>query len=586
MSSDAPWETYGSPAGAEAASDEPWKAYASPPPAAAAAPTVGVAEDIAKGAVGGLGRGVAGTIGLGGTIGNLTRWGLEKAGVPEGGIDYAKRVLNRAAPMTRAFSGPDAGQVQRAMEGVTGKFYEPQYIPGQFASTIMEFAPGALMPGGVVGGGLRRAIAAKTLNTVVPAITSETAGQFTKDTPYEPYARFAGGLVGGVAGAKLATPIGPTEGAYAKAVAALEKEGIPLTAGQRTGNKNLQYMESNAIDMPLIGGQATRLRDAPLNVLDRAVTERIYPRAELRARGIPDDVNLPDPRVAAEGPQILRDAYQTRLAQAPFVSNPQLQNRMTRAQQAYDDLILPSDRAATVANTRNDIVNRLVAGQGQMSGKQYQSIRSQIGDKIRENPGASEQVTALREYKRALDETYLAGLPPADARALMENNLRFALMKQTQRAVDNAGEHLSPLALNNAVKAKRPAGQYAARSGDLDELANAASVVMKPLPNSGTAARLAAQSGGTGTLGAGVGAIVGGPLGAAIGAGVGAVGPLIAPGLATSRLGQAYLGNRALPQSMRDVLAQTLAQQAISQPSGVARNRAEREAYRKKQERR
>jgi len=168
----------------------------------------------------------------------------------------------------------------------------------------------------------------------------------------------------------------------------------------------------------------------------------------------------------------------------------------------------------------------------------------------------------------------------------MENNLRFALMKQTQRAVDNAGEHLSPLALNNAVKAKRPAGQYAARSGDLDELANAASVVMKPLPNSGTAARLAAQSGGTGTLGAGVGAIVGGPLGAAIGAGVGAVGPLIAPGLATSRLGQAYLGNRALPQSMRDVLAQTLAQQAISQPSGVARNRAEREAYRKKQERR
>jgi len=58
------------------------------------------------------------------------------------------------------------------------------------------------------------------------------------------------------------------------------------------------------------------------------------------------------------------------------------------------------------------------------------------------------------------------------------------------------------------------------------------------------------------------------------------------PYLATSRLGQAYLGNRALPQSMRDVLAQTLAQQAISQPSGVARNRAEREAYRKKQERR
>jgi hypothetical protein len=52
--------------------------------------------------------------------------------------------------------------------------------------------------------------------------------------------------------------------------------------------------------------------------------------------------------------------------------------------------------------------------------------------------------------------------------------------------------------------------------------------------------------------------------------------------LATSRLGQAYLGNRAMPQNMRDILAQTMMQQAISQPSGVERNRAEREAYEKR----
>ena len=236
--------------------------YADKPPAATAAPTVGYAEDIAKGTVGGLGRGVAGTIGLGGTIGNLTRWGLEKAGVPEGGIDYAKRVLNRAAPMTRVFSGPDAGQVQGAIEGVTGEFYKPQTIPGQYASTVAEFAPGALIPGGPAGS-VGRAIAAKTLNTVVPAITSETAGQLTKDTPYEPYARAVGGVAGGFAGAKAITPVGPAEGAYARAVAALEKEGIPLTAGQRTGSKKLQWTENAAIDMPLVGGQAARLQGRP-----------------------------------------------------------------------------------------------------------------------------------------------------------------------------------------------------------------------------------------------------------------------------------------------------------------------------------
>jgi len=140
---------------------------------------------------------------------------------------------------------------------------------------------------------------------------------------------------------------------------------------------------------------------------------------------------------------------------------------------------------------------------------------------------------------------------------------------------------LSPQALVTAIRARRPAGQYAARGGDLDELANAASVVMKPLPNSGTAARLAKQSGGGGAIGAAVGTIVGGPIGTAVGAGIGAGLPLIAPGLATSRLGQAYLGNRALPQNARDILAQALLQQGASQPSGVDRNEKEREKLRR-----
>ena len=59
-------------------------------------------------------------------------------------------------------------------------------------------------------------------------------------------------------------------------MAALEAEGIPLTAGQRTGNKNLQYMESNAVDMPLIGGQAARLRDAPLTAKGARDYSRVF----------------------------------------------------------------------------------------------------------------------------------------------------------------------------------------------------------------------------------------------------------------------------------------------------------------------
>lgn len=557
--------------------------YADKPPAAAtAAPAVGYTEDITKGAVGGFGRGVAGTIGLGGTIGNLTRWGLGKAGVSEGGIDYAKRVLNRAAPMTRVFSGPDAGQVQGAIEGVTGKFYEPQTIPGQYASTIAEFAPGALMPSGPASS-VARAVAAKTLNTVAPAITSETAGQFTRDTPYEPYARFAGGVVGGLAGAKAVTPIRPAEGAYARAVAALEKEGIPLTAGQRTGSKGLQYLESNAVDMPMVGGQARALQAAPREALDRAVTHRIYDPAELATRGVPEKTYLPDPSVATAGPQSLSDAF-TRLTQAPFVTNPQFQNRMTRAQAEYERLVNPHKRSANIENTQSDIIDRLVAGRGRMAGDEYQAIRSQIATDIRA-PGINpREKTALVEYKRALDEAYLAGLAPADAAALMQNNRRYALMKQIQPTVDTAAENLSPVKLAQSVRSRRGA-QYSAQKGDLDELAKAAKTAMTPLPNSGTAARTNAQNaymgGGGGLIGGMIGSTIGGPLGTGLGAVIGAATPFVPSYLATSRLGQRYFGNRVLSQNPRDIIAQALAQQAISQPEGIERNRKARDAYRR-----
>ncbi len=80
MNENAPWEDYQAPA---SASGKPWEEYAPPAAAASTGPSVGYGEDIGKGFVGGVGRGVAGTLGIGGTLGSLGRWGLGKAGVPE-----------------------------------------------------------------------------------------------------------------------------------------------------------------------------------------------------------------------------------------------------------------------------------------------------------------------------------------------------------------------------------------------------------------------------------------------------------------------------------------------------------------------
>ena len=117
----------------------------------------------------------------------------------------------------------------------------------------------------------------------------------------------------------------------------------------------------------------------------------------------------------------------------------------------------------------------------------------------------------------------------------------------------------------------------------MDELARAASLVIKPMPNSGTASRLGMQKlfNIPTWLAAGGGAAAGSPLGP-VGAIAGAAAPFVASRLALSRPGQAYLGNQLLPQNTRDIVAQTLAQQAIAQPGGIERNKAARADYERK----
>jgi hypothetical protein len=541
---------------------------------------VGYGEDIAKGAAGGLGRGVAGTVGIGGTVGNLVRAGLSKAGVPESYLDQGAQLVRGMGvvnPIAKLLTGPDASQVQKGIEDYTGPLYQPKTVPGQYASTIAEFAPGALVPG---GGGL----AARALNTVVPAIASETAGQLTKDTAAEPYARAITALTAAPVAAKAITPFGAASPARQAAVGVLEREGIPVTAGQRTGSSPLRYMESNAADMPFAAGTAQELAARQAGAYDRAITARMFDPAELRGRGVPEGVNLPDPRAVVAGKQSLSDEY-TRLSRANQLrSDPQLQQDLLAAQTKYEDLALPSQKSKDVEAVRNSLVDTMVKGQGQMPGDIYQAKRSQLGTIAKGLQGDPYKSAAFREMKTALDAAMQRGLSPADAQAWVLNNQRYANMKQLEPAIAAAGENLSPMRVAQTARVGRP-GQYAARAGGLDELANAASLVLKPLPQSGTAPRTLMQkllnvpnavSAGGGMLGT----VLGGPLaGAAL-----AAAPFAAARGVVSRPGQAYLGNQWLPQNPRDIITQTMMQQAVSQPGGIARNQAAQTAYEKKRQ--
>lgn len=164
-------------------------------------PEVGAKDtaiDVAKSA----GIGVAkGALGLAGLAGDLTDLGAK-------GIEHASNFVNDQLGLER-YKRPDGPHVLdniptkqsliKNVESVTGGFYEPRTTAGHYAETVGEFVPAAALgPGNVARNMVTQA--------ALPGIASEAAGQATKGTAIEPYARAAAGAVTGAAGALLSRP--------------------------------------------------------------------------------------------------------------------------------------------------------------------------------------------------------------------------------------------------------------------------------------------------------------------------------------------------------------------------------------------
>jgi hypothetical protein len=91
-------------------------------------------------------------------------------------------------------SGLDA-----AKSAMDANIPKPQTMAGEYAKTVGEFIPGALLG---PGGAFKNAI----LYGVAPGVASETAGQLTKGTSLEPWARGAAALTTGLGMAALQRP--------------------------------------------------------------------------------------------------------------------------------------------------------------------------------------------------------------------------------------------------------------------------------------------------------------------------------------------------------------------------------------------
>lgn len=227
-----PWEAAAAASGSapDTARPKPWEAAA-----ANAGPSLAqYLDDAIASLVTGVNKGVAGTPGLLGDIGDGQDWLLRKAGVPED----RTTLRNILSPLRML---PDSSQTIAAWENATGKLPEPKYMPGKVAETVGTFlvpTPGSKLQKGATWAENVAEGGADILKAVGAGGASEAAGQATEGTWLEPIARFVAALGGGAAGHYASLPNVDDMGRMAtqrmkSVVPDLDRPG---RGGTRTGN--------------------------------------------------------------------------------------------------------------------------------------------------------------------------------------------------------------------------------------------------------------------------------------------------------------------------------------------------------------
>lgn len=161
-----------------------------------------IAADVLKSGGVGVAKGGIGILGTLGDATNLGAKGIEAASNYVSDKFGIERYQRPEKPSILEHI-PTSESIQKGVEKHTGEFYKPQTPYGEYADTTGQFAGGAVL--GPMNG--TRAVAGRVLRYgVAPAVTSETAGQLTKGTDLEPWARGATALATGGAAAILHRP--------------------------------------------------------------------------------------------------------------------------------------------------------------------------------------------------------------------------------------------------------------------------------------------------------------------------------------------------------------------------------------------
>jgi hypothetical protein len=335
-----------------------------------------------------------------------------------------------------------------------------------------------------------------------------------------PAARGAAGI-----GRRIVTP-NPARPGYAGATATLEGEGVPQTAGQRTGARTLKYAESE------LGGRRTStILDEQGEAFTRAASTRIGENAP-HLTG--DVLNNARHRIGND--------FDTVGLRNNIPRDPQLDIDLQRAVQEYTHSV--PQAAPGVGNIAQGIANRPLTGQ------QYNMFRSRLS-RLARNTSDPQLKTAYTDMRNALDDALERSLQASGNQADLDV---FATARQQWRnlmVLENAMTRgsqagrgiLTPAQLESAASSGPNRSWYSRGLSDFSDLAKAGRVGMEGMPESGTSARVMIN-----TVPAAIGGVIGGGGAGALGAAAGAIGGRLVAGRALmSAPVQGYLGNQLMP---------------------------------------
>lgn len=403
-------------------------------------------------------------------LSGLTRGATELAALPDtlgGFLDAGYERLGLIPAGSRENVPSISGMMREGVANLTegGSQYEPQTTLGDYTQTVGEFIGGGAGGRIGLGGGLM----------------SEAAGQLTEDTSVEPYARIAGGLLGGMAAtprptsAPVRNPNTP-QGQRAMMANELRREGINVTAGQQRNSPLLRRMEGT-LDAP----------DVQPEQFTRVIMNRLGSQSEIATpqalRAVQDDI-VKQMDEAVQGVKIAPNARQAAQADevaATYLSNVETGAAVPRVREIATEIAARAQNGqpvdlATIRTWRSDIGN-LTTSSNNATRRAAHSLRSLLDDMTD---------TALTNAGRADDVRKLA-----DARRQYRDFL--AVRDASTRAGDASSGVLSPAQLNQSMIRVMGRENYGVgRTTPTSDFTRSAAAMMRSAP--------AVQSGGVRSL--------------------------------------------------------------------------------------